>query len=241
MCTGCVPASMYNIFCILESRSSSFSFVSSFVWLFVMCLLVCHVFDCLSCVCLLCVWLFVMCLIVCRLFACLFVCLPICLLALLVCLRCLFVALFFVFLYSCLRVCMIQCTYLYLCACLLSLAGMSSIMKSFPRRHNCFVWVTLISVSMTFSIGLQSSLWQHVTDMNLTMTAELRARWNWECAVRCLHSSPCGSFCMRRSSNTCYLAVEKPSPVQLLGDFSDVDCFSKGKRLYCAWWFACYG
>ena len=108
---------------------------------------------------------------------------------------------------------------------------MPSITKSLPRRSTCFVWITLISITSTNSIDLDNH-WKRENAAILMMTAKLRARSTLECTLGCLHSSPCGSFCMRRSDNTCYLAVEKPSPVQLLGEFSDVKCFSKGQPFW---------
>ena len=113
---------------------------------------------------------------------------------------------------------------------------MLSTTKSLPRRGTCFVWITLISITSTSSIDLDNH-WKRENATILMMTVKLRARSTLECTLGCLHSSPCGSFCMRRSDNTCYLAVEKPSPVQLLGEFSDVRCFSKGQPF----WFMCRG
>ena len=112
---------------------------------------------------------------------------------------------------------------------------MPSTIKSLPRRSTCFVWITLISITSANSIDLDNH-WKRENTTILMMTVKLRARSTLECTLGCLHSSPCGSFCMRRSDNTCYLAVEKASPVQLLGEFSDVKCFSKGQPF----WFLVY-
>ena len=112
---------------------------------------------------------------------------------------------------------------------------MPSTTKSLRRRSTCFVWITLISITSTNSIDLDNH-WKRENAAILMMTVKLRARSTLECTLGCLHSSPCGSFCMRRSDNTCYLAVQKPSPVQLLGEFSDVRCFSKGQPC----WFLVY-
>ena len=112
---------------------------------------------------------------------------------------------------------------------------MSSTTRSPPRRHACIVWVTLLSVTSTFSVDLDSH-WKRENATILMMTVKLRARSTLQCTLECLYSSPCGSFCMRRSDNTCYLAVENPSPVQLLGEFSDVTCFTKGQPF----WFMVY-
>ena len=108
---------------------------------------------------------------------------------------------------------------------------MPSTTKSLPGRSSCFVWITLISITSTNSIDLDNH-WKRENAAILMMTVKLRARSTLECTLGCLHSSPCGSFCMRQSDNTCYLAVEKPSPVQLLGEFSDVKCFSKGQPFW---------
>ena len=112
---------------------------------------------------------------------------------------------------------------------------MPSITKSLPRRSTCFVWITLISITSTNSIDLDNH-WKCENATILMMAVKLRARSTLECTLGCLRSSPYGSFCMRRSDNTCYLAVKKASPVQLLGEFSDVRCFSKGQPS----WFLVY-
>ena len=105
---------------------------------------------------------------------------------------------------------------------------MSSTTRSPPRRHACIVWVTLLSVTSTFSVD-HDSHWKRENATILMMTVKLRARSTLQCTLKCFHSSPCGSFCMRRSDNSCYLAVEKPSPLHVLGEFLDVRCFTKGQ------------
>ncbi|KAK7499590.1 hypothetical protein BaRGS_00009242 [Batillaria attramentaria] len=86
------------------------------------------------------------------------------------------------------------------------------------------------TVSSSSNTGVQKSTWQLLPSSTaVVMTVALETRSKVECAAACSGESvPCVTFCKSANTNTCYLAVEMASPVNILPNDVSIKCYRKG-------------